>query len=47
LMTGSCFTYHAALFPLSCARVHTSRETSAHKKTWSAHKFFFKNFLCK
>ena len=28
------------MFPLSCAhvRTHTSRETSAHKKTWSTHK---------
>jgi len=27
-----------------CAR--TSRETSAHKKTWSSHKFSFKNCFC-
>jgi len=28
------------MFPLNCAQVcaHTGRETSAHKKTWSAHK---------
>src|SRR6218665_879372 len=28
------------MFPLSCARActHTGHETSAHKKTWSAHK---------
>ena len=31
------------MFPLSCAcvRVHTSRETSAYKRTWSAHKCSF------
>jgi len=30
------------MFPLSCARVrtHTGRETSAHKKTWSAQQNF-------
>src|SRR6218665_589273 len=30
------------MFPLSCARVpaHTGRETSAHKKTSSAHKCY-------
>src|SRR6218665_3359208 len=27
----------STMFPLSCARAHTSCETSAHKKTWSAH----------
>jgi len=33
------------MFPLSCARVraHTGHETSASKKTWSAHKCFLKN----
>jgi len=33
------------MFALSCARVrtHTSREMSTRKKTWSAHKFSFKN----
>jgi len=31
------------MFPLSCARerVNTSREQSAHKKTWNAHKWSF------
>ena|SRR6218665_1279360 len=35
------------MFPLSCARVsaHIGRENSAHKKTWSAHTFSFKNVL--
>jgi len=28
------------MFPLSYA--HTGRDMSAHKKTWSAHKFSFK-----
>jgi len=26
-----------------CVRVHTGRETSAHKKTWSAHKWSLQN----
>jgi len=26
----------------TCVRAHTGRETSAHKKTWSTHKFSFK-----
>ena len=30
------------MFPLGCACAHTGREMSAHKKTWSAHKFSFK-----
>src|SRR6218665_3199906 len=36
------------MFPLSCARVleHTGLETSAHKKTWSAHKCSFKKCVC-
>jgi len=36
------------MFPLSCARVHahTGRETSAHKKTWSAQKISFQKWLC-
>jgi len=35
------------MFPLSCARVraHTSRKTSAHKKTWSAQNIFPKMFV--
>jgi len=43
------FVYLCALvswpmFPLSCAcvRDHKDREMNAHKKTWSAHKFFSK-----
>ena len=38
-------SYRIAMFPLSCARVRasTGREMSAHKKTWSARKFSFKN----
>ena len=35
-----------AIFPLRCARVHTGREMSAHKKSWSAHKFSFKECFC-
>jgi len=37
-----------AMFPLSCARecAHTGRETSAHKKTWSAHKYSLQKWLC-
>jgi len=31
----------SAMFPLSCAHARTSRETSAHKKTWSTHKYSF------
>ena len=33
------------MFPLSCARVraHTGHEMSAHEKTWSTHKFSYKN----
>src|SRR6218665_3910393 len=31
------------MFPLSCAHAHTGRKMCAHKKTWSAHKCFFKN----
>jgi len=36
------------MFPLTCAcvRVHTSRETYAHKKTWSAHKHSFQKCFC-
>jgi len=40
------------MFPLSCVRAHTGREMSAHKKTWSTHKFSFEkmlhtgNFMC-
>src|SRR6218665_836698 len=36
------------MFPLRCVRVraHTSRETSAHKKTWSTHKCLFKKCVC-
>ena len=33
------------MFPLSFAFVHTGREMSAQKKTWSTHKFSFKIFL--
>jgi len=35
------------MFSLSCVHVHahTGREMSAHKKTWSAHKFYLKNVL--
>jgi len=38
-----CYDESAAMFPLSCAcvRAHTGREMSAHKETWSAHKFYF------
>ena len=34
-----------SMFPLSCAHVctHTGHEMSTHKKTWSTHKFSFKN----
>ena len=38
-----------AMFPLSCAcvRMLSGREISAHKKTWSEHKFpFITGFLC-
>jgi len=40
--------YSEATFPLSCAhvRAHTSCKTSAHKKTWSAHKRSFQKPLC-
>src|SRR6218665_3053203 len=40
--------YSNAMFPLSCAcvRTHIGREMSAHKKTWSAHKFSFKKCFC-
>ena len=33
-----------SIFPLSCVHVHahTGRKTIAHKKTWCAHKCFFK-----
>jgi len=36
------------LFPLTCARVrmHTGRDTSAQKKTWSTHKCSFQKYLC-
>src|SRR6218665_217259 len=34
------------MFPLSCACVHTCCEMSAHKKTWSTHKFSFKKCFC-
>ena len=34
------------MFPLSCVSVcvHTGHEISAHKKTWSAHKWFLQIF---
>jgi len=37
------------MYPLSCVRVcaHTRRETSAHKKTWSAHKCSFQKCFCR
>ena len=37
-----------SMFPLSCAfvRVHRGRETSAHKKTCSAHKCYFQICFC-
>jgi len=33
------------MFPLSCVhvRTHTGHEMSAHKNTWSTHKFSLKN----
>ena len=36
-----------SMFPLSCAhvRAHTGRETSAHKKTWSAHRISFQKWF--
>jgi|SRR6218665_330375 len=34
------------MFPLSCVRVQTGRETSARKKNWSAQQFSFKKCLC-
>src|SRR6218665_449853 len=36
------------MFPLSYVRVHahTGHETSAHKKTWSAHKCSFQSCFC-
>jgi len=34
----TCRKYLGPMFLLSCARVHTGPETSAHKKTGSAHK---------
>src|SRR6218665_4004157 len=39
-IVDTCTCSFWAMFPLSCARVHahTGSETSAHKKTWSAHK---------
>jgi len=41
-------TYSWPMFPVSCARVHAhkSRETSAHKKTWSTHKCSFQKCFC-
>ena len=45
-MCGSCRRIFGwrPMFPLSCvwhAHTHTGCETSAHKKTWSAHRAFF------
>ena len=34
------------MFHLRCARLHTFYETSAHNKTWSANKCFFKKCFC-
>src|SRR6218665_2774375 len=34
------------MFPLGCANAHTGREMSAHRKTWSVHKFSFKKCFC-
>ena len=46
--TGHWQHQSVAMFPLSCAHVlaHTGHEISAHKKTWSTHKFSFKNCVC-
>src|SRR6218665_2699932 len=40
--------HHVPMFPFKLwgVRVHTSRETSAHKKTWSTHKRSFKKCFC-
>jgi len=38
IRTPSQSSHLQLMFPLSCARTLTGRETCEHKKTWSAHK---------
>jgi len=47
-IVDTCTCSFWAMFPLSCARVraHTGSETSAHKKTWGAHKCSLKKCFC-